>query len=56
MLTLILKLTHNTRFKDTAAVVRGAYRISEGLFQHPTSVRASSWMDQTPNITLEHQP
>lgn len=45
MLTLILKLSHNARFKDTAAVLRGVYRVSEGLFPQSHSVRSSSWMD-----------
>ena len=52
MLAIILKLTHSTAFKDTAAVARGIYRVSEGyFFRSPSNaVRNSSWMDPIPAV------
>lgn len=47
MYSLILKITHNTKVKDTIAIARGAYKIIEGTMPGPTNnnIRTSSWMD-----------
>lgn len=47
MITLILKITHNSAAKDAIAVARGLYRVLEGAAAKGagTNVRRSSWMD-----------
>lgn len=45
MITLILKLTHNVRFKDTVAIGRGLYRVSEGFTPVARKPKVSSWID-----------
>lgn len=47
MYSLVLKIVHNTRIKDSIAIARGLYRVSEGAFPYTSSniVRKSSWMD-----------
>lgn len=51
MYSLVLKIAHNTRIKDTIAIARGIYRVTEGAFPQSSSnkVRINCWMDQEPS-------
>lgn len=53
MNTVISSLCKNVRFNDTVAMARGAYKVTEAMFN--VQPRKSSWMDpppQTNNTTV----
>lgn len=50
MNSLLLKLASSMPIKDTVAVLRGMYRVSEGFFNQGSanSIRKVSWTDHIP--------
>lgn len=57
MYSLILKITHNTAIKDTIAIARGIYRVTESVLPGSSSnqVRVSSWMDDIKDIEVDRK-
>ncbi len=48
MNSILTKLGNITHFKDTVAIMRGIYRVTEGINPHGSASiqRRSSWMDE----------
>ena len=53
MYSLIIKITHNVKAKDTIAIARGIYRVVAGGMETNSQPKQKSWIDHKPSSSEE---